>query len=327
MKDYIKLVRLPNLVFLAAIQFLMYKCVVLPILQIHGFDIAGRNLEISLLIISTVLIAAGGYVLNDYFDVKIDAINKDGKQIVGNTVTRKTAMTLHNVLTALGVILGLVLTYMAGSLSLGFIFIIVPGLLWFYSASYKRQFLTGNIIIAFISALSILTVAIMELAFLQKTYGNFIFMTSIPSLVYRWIGGFAGFAFLYTWIREVIKDLEDQKGDREMECRTMAIKWGTQKTKIFLYTLIGITIIALFLVNNFISFHGSLTLRYILFGLVIPLLALAYLIFIAKDSKDYHQASTFAKIIMGIGVLYCFIFYFLLAQQFDIPLFNLFMVK
>ena len=306
----------------------MRQIVLVPILQTFGFDASMEMDMLLLLITASVFIAAGGYVLNDYFDIKIDSINRPDKQIVGNTVSRHTAMVLHQVLTGFGVVCGLLLAYFARSFTLCFIFIVIPGLLWFYSASYKRQFITGNLVVAFIATIAVLVVGIAQLAFLQKEFGSLIFETPIPTYFYGWIGGYALFSFLCTWTREIIKDMEDEKGDREMECHTMPIKWGIKKTKLFLYGLIALTVSGLFLANElFIHFKGSLTIRYIIFGLVLPNIALIYLIFKAKYPSDYHHAANLSKVIMIIGVLYSFVFYYLQAKTFGFSLFNLFIVK
>ncbi|MDD4968655.1 MAG: geranylgeranylglycerol-phosphate geranylgeranyltransferase [Paludibacter sp.] len=328
MFTYLKLIRYQNLIFIALIQFVMRQVVLVPILQTFGFDASQDTGMLFLLMTASILIAAGGYVLNDYFDVKIDAINKPDKQIVGNIISRSSAMVIHQVLTGLGVICGLSLAYFTRSFTLAFIFIVIPGLLWFYSASYKRQFLIGNLVIAFISAITVLVVGIAQLSLLEKEFGSLIFETPIPSHFYGWIGGFALFSFLCTFIREIIKDMEDEKGDREMECRTLPIKLGMIKTKIILYCLIVLTVILLFVVNNyFIHFDGNLTIRYIIFGLALPFAVLGYLIYNAKSQTDFHQASNLSKVIMLIGVLYSFVFYYLQAKTFGISLFNIFILK
>lgn len=326
MSAYLRLVRFQNLIFIAFIQLVMSQVVVVPILQTYGFEKTFGML--GLLIVATAFVAAAGYVLNDYFDVKIDTINRPEKQVVGKYISRRRAMLMHQILTGIGVFLGLSLAYFARSFSIAFIFIVVPGLLWFYSASYKRQFLIGNLVVAFITSLTVLIVGITELAFLQKEYGKLILETPIPSHFYGWIGGFALFAFVCTLIREIIKDLEDEMGDREMECRTMPIIWGTKGTKLFLYALIFITISGLFLFNYlFIHFEGTLTIRYIIFGLALPFVALAYLIITSQSPLDYRNAANLTKVIMLIGVLYSFVFYYLQAKAFGISLFNLFIVK
>lgn len=325
---YLWLLRLPNLLFLAFVQFMMNRVVFVPILQTFGFDTSSLSpLNITLLIAASVFVAAGGYVINDYFDVKIDAINKPDKQIVGRLLPRQVAMLLHQILTGAGVLLGLLLSYLTRSFTLAFVFVVVPGLLWFYSSNYKRQFLIGNLVIAFSTALSILVVPIMELAVLHKKYGELIFETEIPRTCYIWIGGFALFAFLCTWVRELIKDCEDAPGDREMECRTLPIVWSTQKTKIFISLLIVVNMAALLVVSRLLPFEGSLSLRYIIFGGLMPFMLLIYLVWRAKTPEDYHQASTLSKVIMFIGVLYSFIFYFLTAKESGIKFFDLFIVQ
>ncbi len=326
--NFLKLIRVQNLLFIAFIQLMMRQVVLLPILQKYGFEIARDHTYLILLIIATVFIAAGGYVLNDYFDVKIDAINRPKKLIVGKDISKRTAMLLHQILTGVGTLTGLVLAYSTRSFTLAFIFIVVPGLLWFYSASYKRQFLTGNLIVSFVAALTVLVVAIAELAVLKKEFGGLVYETPIPAEFYGWMGGFAIFSFLTTWIREIIKDMEDEHGDREMECRTMPIKWGLKKTKIFVYFLIVVTISALLFADYFlIDFEGSLTLRFVLVGLALPLIILIYLISVAKTPYQFHQASTLVKFIMLVGVLYSLVFYYLMAKTYGFSLFDLFMVK
>lgn len=328
MNHFFQLIRYKNLLFIVLIQLLMQQVIIAPLLQKYGFEYVSADLSLLLLIIATVTIAAAGYVINDYFDIKIDRINKPDRQIVGNTVSKQQAMLLHQILTGIGVICGLILAWQLRSFSLGFIFIIAPGLLWFYSASYKRQFLTGNLIVSLLSALSVLVVGIMSVADLKLAYNDLLFQTTIPAEIYSWVGGFAVFSFLLTLIREQIKDMEDVVGDKEMECRTVAIVWGEKRTKIFIYFLIALTILLLFFVSKqIIPFSDPLSFKYILFGLIIPLLALCYLVFKANNARTLHTASTFAKYIMLLGVMYSFVFYFITARQFGISLFDLFMIK
>lgn len=328
MTTFFKLIRVKNLIFLALTQWIMRQIVIVPILQAFGFDASVSTSILWLLIFSTVCIAAGGYVLNDYFDIKIDRINRPESRIVDVAINRKQAMLIYQILTGLGLISGITLAVLTSSITLAFIFIIVTGLLWFYSASYKRQLLTGNLVVAFLAAMSVLIVSITEVALLQKIYGELIFDSPIPAQLYSWVGGFAFFAFLCTLIREIIKDIEDEPGDRELESRTMPIKWGTQRTKYVVYGLILLTIAVLYsavMLNH--DINNSLTIRYISIGIVLPLLALIYLLATSKQNSDYHQAASVIKVVMLIGVLYSFIFYYLLAKSFGLNMFNTFVIK
>jgi len=326
---YLHLIRYKNLLFIAALQYLMRFAIIEPIMRVFAIPVATNNLHFSLLVIATIFIAAAGYVINDYFDTRIDAINRPDKVIVGVSVSKEQAMLMHQILTGIGVAAGLWVAYAAHSLTVGLIMVMIPGLLWFYSASYKRQFLIGNIIVALTAAFVPLVVIQTESAFLQKEYGELILQTPVLPQLYGWVCGFALFAFFITWIREVIKDMEDEEGDREMESRTLPIKWGMKYAKLFLYGLIAITL-GLLAYARFGLIHfpnDTLTTRYLIFGLFLPFAYLVYLIVKAKTPEDFHQASTFTKFIMIIGVLYSVIFYFLQAKIFGISFLNLFLVQ
>jgi 4-hydroxybenzoate polyprenyltransferase len=297
-------------------------------LKKYGFDNSQPFFIIGLLVVATVFTAAGGYALNDYFDVKIDAINKPEKQIVGKYISRNNAAITHQIFTALGMIAGLLMSYYLRSITLGMIFIAVPGLLWFYSASYKRQLITGNLVVSLLSGLTVLVVGITAVNYLKKPYGMLIMETPIPGEIYTWTGGFSLFSFLFTWIREIVKDMEDEKGDREAECRTMPVVWGMKNSKLVVYLIITVTNAALYLTALlFIPFDGNFTFRYIITGITLPSVALIYLIYTAKTPADFHTASTLIKVIMLIGVLYALVFYYYMAKIFDLSFFNLFIVK
>ena len=149
----LQLVRYKNLLFTAVLQLLIYAAVILPTLQSYQLDDVMGYTKVIALILSTVLITAGGYVINDYFDVKIDRINRPDRVIVGNTIPKEEVMKIYQGLTIAGIALGIYLSYAIHSITLGFIYIVVPGMLWFYSSSYKRMLIVGNLIVALCSAL------------------------------------------------------------------------------------------------------------------------------------------------------------------------------
>lgn len=324
---YLKLIRIQNLLFIAAIQYMIRQFVIAPLLETSGVIVYESFFHMGVLIAASVLIAAGGYIINDYFDIKIDTLNKPDKVVVGKSIDKRTAMLMYQLCTFSGIAIGLFLSWHVKSLMLAFTFLVVPGLLWFYSASYKRQLIIGNAVIAFLSALSVLIVLLTELEYL-KTQASIVLNPVVYNNLFAWVGGFALFSLLLTWIREIIKDMEDVYGDREMECRTLPIVWGIKTTKIISIGLISITI-AILLIINFvcIDFEGTLTLRYILFGLILPFVWVIYLLIKAKQPDEYHRISNLIKFIMMIGLLYAPIFYFLLARKTGLILFNLFTVS
>ena len=300
--------RWSNLLFLAALVWLMEKWVAVPILNQAAF---GEQLPwyIVLLIgLATVLIAAGGYVINDYFDVKIDRINRPDELIVTRTIPKPVTMQLSIGLSVAGVVCGIAAAGLLRSMTLAILFVIVPGLLWFYSSSYKRLFMIGNLIIALLAALTPMLVAMSNVAILKLRYEAILPYTSLEHDLYTWIGGFALFAFLLTWIREIIKDMQDQMGDRELECHSMPVVWGETWTKVFVTALIVLTLAIIghlwWHVLPFPTSWTSLSTRYIALGIVTPLLGVLGLLWAAKIPSDYKTCQQLVKYTMLIGMLY-----------------------
>lgn len=310
-KPYLQLLRVGNLTFAAILLYVMEKWVATPLLQREQFGELMPWWILTLLIVSVVGIAAGGYVINDYFDVKIDRINRPDNLVVTRIISRDAAMNLFYGLTAVGVIAGTVVAWWAHSWTLLFTYIVIPGLLWFYSASYKRMFLVGNLVVAFASAIVPLLVAIANADYLHHLYQNALAYSPIVGELYVWTGGFAAFAFLLTWVREIVKDIEDIEGDREMECRTLPIVWGDKVAKIiatFLLVVIATLIVyILFAVLPFSHEWKSLPTRYVVFGLIVPILCSIILLWAANNRIEYHRVQTIIKFAMFMGMLFSYV--------------------
>ncbi len=307
-KDILRLIRWSNVLFVGALVWLMEKWVAVPILDKAAF---GEQLPwyiLLLIMLATMLIAAGGYVINDYFDVKIDRINRPDEVIVTRTVTKQAAMQLSLWLSGTGIVCGLLAAWWLRSLSLGIVFVIVPGLLWFYSSSYKRLLFIGNLTIALLAALTPMMIAMSNVAVLELRYGIILPYTTLVHDLYAWLGGFALFAFLLTWIREIVKDMQDQMGDRELECHSMPVVWGETWTKVFVTALILLT----FAVIGHLWYHilpfpiswTSLSTRYIVLGVVTPLSGALWLLWAAKIPSDYKTCQQVIKFTMFLGMLY-----------------------
>lgn len=310
-KPYLKLLRVGNLGFLAILLFVMEYWVATPLLQRALFSEQMPWWILTLLILSVVCIAAGGYVINDYFDVKIDRINRPDDLIVTRIISRDAAMLIFQVLTAVGIVCGGVVSWWARSWTLLFIYIVIPGLLWFYSASYKRMFLVGNLIVAFVSAIVPLLVAIVNADHLHHLYGETLVYTPIVGELYIWLSGFAAFAFLMTLAREMVKDIEDIEGDREMECRTLPIVWGEKCTKIIVTALVvGVMALIAYIgwaVLPFPAAWNTFTCRYLVFGLLVPLLCVLVLLWFAKTPREFRTVQQVLKFVMFMGVLFSYV--------------------
>ena len=306
--DIMRLVRWSNLLFLAALVWLMEKWVAVPILDQLAFGEQLPGSILLLIMLATVFIAAGGYVINDYFDVKIDRINRPDELIVTRSISKPAAMHLSLSLSGIGIVCGIVAAILLRSLTIGILFFLVPGLLWFYSSSYKRLFMIGNLIIALLAALTPMLVALANVAVLQLRYATILPYTTLQHDLYAWLGGFALFAFLLTWIREIVKDMQDQMGDRELECHSMPVVWGDLWTKIFVTALIVLTIAIIghlwYHVLPFPIRWTSLSTRYIAFGIIIPLLGSIGLLWAAKIPSDYKTCQQLIKFTMLLGMLY-----------------------
>lgn len=320
------ILRPKNVIFTILIQILIYWCLILPTLTMYGITTTTPTWIVLLSIMGTALICAGGYVINDYFDVKIDRINRPDKVIVTNTMTKAEAMRLYQIVTGAGIVFGLITSIYLRSITLGMIYLIVPGMLWFYSSSYKRQLIIGNLIVALSASLVPMIPMFVEAASLNNKYGDLLSQTPILKTLYAWICGFALFSFLFTFIREIIKDLQDEPGDREYECHTMAVVWGENITRTILTALILLTnIILAYFVYKVIPFEGTLTSRYFLFGIAAPSLCLIIILW-SKSCTAYANASTLCKFIMLIGTLYTLIYYYIIAATYNIPMFGIFNV-
>ena len=233
LKYIFKLIRWQNLLIIAVSMSFIRYLIILPALHLtpeNGMDIT----YFVLLVVSTLLIAAGGYILNDITDMETDRINKPaGKNIVGTGIAEKQAFLLYGIFTITGVVGGTLLSVAANHASYSLIFILTAGLLWFYAKRYECQPVIGNIVVAFLSALSFGLVWLYEFLFVfHKTAHAADFKPSFMNTS-KLILIYMTFAFVVSWVREIVKDIEDYKGDDRFGCRTFAVVYGTGAAKIF----------------------------------------------------------------------------------------------
>ncbi len=308
--EFLKLIRFVNLIFIAITQLVFYYCIITP--QYAIYNSAGPVLSIpnlNYLILASVFIAAAGYIINDYFDLNIDRINKPHRLIIGRHISRRWAMFFHLVLSAIGLSCTAYVSYqLKNPFLLLFNFLVVIVLI-FYSTTLKRKLLSGNILISLLTSWVIIILYIAELNLTRSVMLSN--QAHVLLKIYKIAAVYAGFAFVVSFIREIVKDMEDQDGDKRNECKTIPIVWGAATTKLFvlawIYILIGMLSVLLFY-----SFFNSWIwlVIYIIITLLFPLFRLIKKINGAITSSDYHQLSSLIKWIMLAGIFSMTLYYY-----------------
>jgi 4-hydroxybenzoate polyprenyltransferase len=285
-------------------------CIVYPIIQLNSkyYTLQLSELNFFLLVLSTVMIAASGYIINDYFDVRIDKVNKPERLVIDKGVKRRVAMGAHSVINVLAITLALYVSYSIGSWRLTLVHFICAGGLWFYSTTFKRQFLIGNVVIAAFTALVPLIAVIYDMIPIYRTFlpieQNLSFMA-----VWEYTVAFSFFAFITTLLREIIKDMEDVDGDEEYGCKTMPIVLGIEMTKKIVMAIAFITIICLAMIQkDFLKIDDKISFIYFTIALQLPLLFLIFKIKTAQEKRQFHFAGNLAKFIMLLGIIYLLVF-------------------
>lgn len=230
-----------------------------------------------MLTISTIMIAAGGYIINDYYDVKIDLINKPDRVVVGRGITRRYAILFHVTLSVGGILIGAYLSWWIGLVNAASVF-----MLWLYSNALKRMPLVGNLSVAVLTGVAIALVDVLY--------------HSHSVLIYA----YALFAFFMTLVREIVKDMEDLKGDNTFGCRTLPIVWGLRRTKVLIYAVVLIFCLVVITLNER---YVGLSHYYFVIFLFLPLAFLITRMIKADTKRDFRWISNFCKLIMLVGIL------------------------
>lgn len=268
--NYLKVIRALNLFIVALTQYIT----AIFLVGSHGnWREIFTNTGFFLMVSATVIITSAGYLINDYYDIKIDYVNRPDRVQVGRTLKRRWVIVGHTVLNLTGIGLGFYLSPLIGIVNFMAAF-----LLWLYSNQLKRLPFIGNFVVA---ALTGATLFLVGAYFLEREY---LILT------------YAIFAGFITLIREVIKDMEDMKGDERFGCKTLPIIWGIANTKKFIYLLILLFGITVWLMIGSISIVLPI-------GLFITLFLLIFGLIKADTIRAYHRLSSFCKLIMLLGVI------------------------
>ena len=302
---FLRLVRLPNLVIIAVTQLLFYFTLVHPFYSANE-DVYSTftSRHFILLIVSSLLIAAAGNIINDYFDLNIDEVNKPEKKIIDKLIKRRWAIVMHIVFSVTGILLGFYIDFQTPVFWLGFSNLICVLLLFGYSISLKKKLLVGNILVSLLTAWVILVCFFCyyrafhcykcEVSEWQAELRRFIRISFL----------YASFAFVISLIREVVKDMEDMEGDVRYGCRTMPIVWGIPASKVFVAVWVVVLIGMISVVQFYVLQLGWLwSAMYCIALIILPLVWILRKLFMAQVPKDYHELSNVIKFVMLTGLL------------------------
>lgn len=302
---FLRLIRFPNLIILALAQCLIYYMIVVPLLKTSEFTPSLHTWQFLLIVLSTVLLAAGGYTINDFFDKDIDAANGIGKV---HDFSGWTMKTFYFTFSIIAIAIGLYLTYALKLRQFALTYLLTAALLYFYSASYKRLPLVGNFVVAFLTAVAVFLPAFADYE-LQYAFRD-IKLPVINNKMYNLrliiaiTAAYAFFAFLISLVREIIKDIEDIEGDREFGCNTLPIVAGKENAK---FIAIGLLLLIFGLILSLQikqAWWESLpVLGYTILFVQLPILILAVKLFFSIEKKQFKAASIIAKVIMIGGIL------------------------
>ena len=298
---FFRLIRLPNLIIVAITQFLLYQHLLIPIFSEAGIEpILPLNAFLSFILV-TICISAGGFIINDILDYPIDQINKPDKLIIKRKIGFRAAYWLYFVISLLGFALALYLGFYVQNIALANIYPLAVAGLYLYSKYLKRSTLWGNLLVAAYCAVVAWIVWFSQKGALEELADKAPELFSQLQLV---VMGYVFFAFMSTLFREIVKDIEDMDGDRQINAQTLAIRWGINRAK----AIAGISVLLLllgllYMMLYFQSIIGLYGLIFASLGICMPILLALFLLMRAKSKAQFHQISQMAKWIMLAGLL------------------------
>ena len=305
---FFRLIRWPNLVFIFVTQALFYRFVLLPSYLLGGTVIHFEHLLNTrlfwLLTASSVLIAAAGYIINDYFDLNIDRVNKPERLVVEKLIKRRWTIIWHWILSGIGVLLGFYVSWKLRNPLIGFGNLGCVVLLWFYSTTFKRKLLIGNVIISLLTAWVIIVLYVCEFQVIAPDNAVYPAFKNILGRIFKYAMVYGGFAFIISLVREVVKDIEDMDGDARYGCRTMPIVWGVNVAKVFAGTWLVVLTGSLIVIQLYaLQTWNWLAVAYCFVLLDLPLLWTLRKLYEAQSKADYHRLSSTIKGVMLVGIV------------------------
>lgn len=263
--------RVPNLIIIGYVQF----ATAYFLMRKHLDQIL--TIDFGLLILSTTMIGSAGYVINDYFDQKIDMVNRPDKVIIGPTLRRRLAILIHFLLTVGGIFLGLIIDPLIATVH----FCSSLALL-LYSSTLKRILLIDTLTISILSSLTLLIVLVF--------FNDFRLLV----IAYALFGGTAVF------IRESIKDLISTKGDQVHGVNSIASIWGIRGAKIIIYLACTFGVVML---SYYLYSVPNWNIRYFFMGMFLFIAWFVYRLSLADKKKDFMELKFYVDLIIIAGLI------------------------
>lgn len=266
--------------------------------KIQNIPLTLTDWHYGLLVLSTILIAAGGYVINNIFDQQTDVINKPNTVVVGKNISETQAYNLYIGLTITGVTIGFYLSNVIDKPGFASIFIMVAATLYLYATSLKQMILIGNIIIALLLSFSVIIIGIFDLYPAIGTENQ-----QQMGLLFSILLDYAIFAFMINLLREIVKDIEDTDGDYNQGMNTLPIAIGKYRTGKIVFGLSFIPLFFILLYINQYLFELRFVTIYLLLSVVGPLIFFTIKMWTATTKKEFHFLSILLKWILLFGIL------------------------
>lgn len=304
---FLRLVRWPNLLFILLAEALFHFCIYKPL---YPAAVLTADYPFYFIVATSICIAAAGYIINDYFDVNIDQVNKPQSVVVGAYISRRWVIFWHLVLSMGGVYISLIVFPFQQYLHIHFSNLATILILWFYSTNFKRDFLIGNVVIAVLTAWTIGVVYFSKFTLIQLVHPTNMLPTDLK--FFKLMLLYSSFAFILTLVREALKDMEDMGGDEKFGCKTMPIAWGLQTTKVYVAVWLMVLILVLTIIQLYaIPFGWFIPIAYCVITIIAPLVYVLFHLKQAFTSADFNRLSNLIKFAMLMGILSMSFFYFL----------------
>ena len=299
----LRLVRFPNLVIVGLTQWLIAQQVLGQAFLQDTVTPVLSTAELGFLIVATACVTGLGYVVNDILDYEIDLVNRPERVIVGRILSRAAAKALVISLGVIGFLAALYLAISKGELEWLWLYPVFTGLLLLYPTVLKRHYLLGNLFVALACA------GTAGLVWLAERSSWRALGESLQQQTQQLIVLFMLYAFVSTWIREIVKDLEDQEGDRSQGRQSMPLRWGVQRAKQLIWILTLVLLLALgqlFVTDVLVELQ--LIGQALLLALMLLLLYFSWMLYQASEQQNYHQLSQAWKFYLlgGLGILLCY---------------------